>query len=301
MPVTQTPDQPFSPDSGLDSGLDSGPVLGHDQPSGPDTPAGIWATTRPDPDDLGLPPSTEVTLHAALVANLTKVRSDIAAAADAQGRPEPELIAVTKSVPAAVALALHRLGCEHLAENRAPTFLEKADAFLEAGLEPTWHFVGHVQRNKARRILERAHVLHSVDSVRLAETIARVLGELDRPVDLFLEVNLTGEKEKHGLTPDELPAAIEALGKASQAQILGLMVMGPLKERGQRTTDDVFADAQRLAADVERTHAGSLIDGICRLSMGMSGDLQPAIVYGSTHVRIGSSLFHSIPPLGPSQ
>lgn len=246
---------------------------------------------RPDPDDESH--------QAALAGNLAKVRSDIAAAARAEGQPEPELIAVTKSVPSEVAMALHRLGCEHLAENRAPMFLEKVAAFSEAGLEPTWHFIGHIQRNKARRILERAHVLHSVDSIRLAKAVARILGELGRSVDLFLEVNLTGEAEKHGLSPSEVPAAIEALGHEPNARLLGIMAMGPLQERGTRSTDEVFADAQRLAAEIEGSHRDSFVDGTCKLSMGMSGDLEPAIRRGSTHVRIGSSLFRSIAPAAP--
>ncbi len=197
-------------------------------------------------------------------------------------------------------MALHRIGCQDLGENRAPAFQEKVAAFQAAGLHPTWHFIGHVQRNKARRILEHADVLHSVDSLRLAETVARLLAELGRTVGLFLEVNLTGEEQKHGLTDGQWEDALEALAKTPEARVLGLMAMGPLQERGGKSTDAVFAEAHALGTQLEHTHGHLFEGGTCRLSMGMSGDFASAIRHGSTHVRVGSSLFQSIPSASPS-
>lgn len=198
---------------------------------------------------------------------------------------------MTKTVEPDVALALHGLGCQDLAENRADRFLAKADAFEAAGATPTWHFVGHLQRNKARRVLERADVLHSVDSLRLAEAIVRLADELGRGVDAFVQVNLTGETEKHGLAADEALAAARVLAASDRVRVLGLMAMGPLGERGGRTTDEVFGDAERLANELEQAAPELFVDGRCRLSLGMSGDAEIAIAHGSDFVRVGSSLF----------
>jgi len=230
-----------------------------------------------------------------LAANLAAVDERIAAAADAAGAAPPELVAVTKTVvPAVARLLAGELGRRDLGENRAEPFRDKSDALAGVDPAPRWHFVGHLQRNKARRVLERCDVLHSVDSARLARTVARLTGELDRQVAAFAQVNLTGEDEKYGMAAgsDELREALEALGEAPGVRLLGLMAMGPLDSRpGARTPDEVFGDVRALAADLDP----ALFDGgRCRLSMGMSGDLEPAIRCGSTSVRVGSALFEGL-------
>lgn len=244
------------------------------------------------------PPDLELDTAAVrerLAANLAAVDARITAAADAAGRPAPELVAVTKTVVAGVARLLAReLGRRDLAENRADPFRDKADALAGMDPAPRWHFVGHLQRNKARRVLERCDVLHSVDSARLARTVARLTGELDREVSAYAQVNLTGEDEKYGMAAgsDELREALEALQGAPGVRLLGLMAMGPLDSRpGARTTDEVFRDVQALASDLDPAlfHGGR-----CLLSMGMSGDLEAAVRHGSTSLRVGSALFEGL-------
>ena len=237
-------------------------------------------------------PAPEGPLGALLRRNLASVRHRLDAAAAQTGRPQPTLVAVTKTVPNEVALALHSLGQDHLAENRADPFVQKVAAFETAGQRPVWHFVGHLQRNKARRVLERTDVLHSVDSARLADTVIRITDELQRDVDVFLQVNLTGETEKHGLRSDEAGDVATLLGQAGHVHLRGLMAMGPLAEReGARTVDEVFGEAAALARHLERSVPEAFVDDRCELSMGMSGDAEAAITHGSDFVRVGSALF----------
>ena len=247
-------------------------------------------------------------LKALLKANLEGVHERLEAALPAGMDPSsvPNLIAITKSVDPSVALALTGLmKPAHLGENRAESLDLKRVAFHEADQEARWHFVGHIQRNKARRIIERCDVLHSIDSARLAGTVVRLAEELDRTLEVFIEVNLTGETEKYGLAPEDVPAVLDELADATRIQVAGLMAMGPA--RGLRSVDEVFGDAAKLAGELQTATPAAFLNGTCRLSMGMSGDLEAAVRHGSSYVRIGSALFegvqalHSSPPQDSSR
>ena len=235
--------------------------------------------------------------------NLARVqtRLDAAAAEATHGRPNPGLIAVTKSVDPSVTRALASLMPPpiELGENRAEGLDRKHAALQEAGLRPRWHFIGHIQRNKARRIIETADVLHSIDSMRLAKTVVRLSAELDRSLVVFVEVNLTGETEKHGLSPGDAAAVVEELSGAERIQVAGLMAMGPA--RGLRTVDDVFGDVAQLAAELHNDAPDAFMDRTCQLSMGMSGDLESAVRHGSSYVRVGSALFEGVQALHSSK
>ncbi len=232
--------------------------------------------------------------------NLRRVQERIESAAASTGLGTPTLVAVTKTVNADATAALVHAGITELAENRAAPFVEKADTLRGSFPDPDsggprWHFIGHLQRNKARRVLERAHVLHSVDSPRLAETIARITAELRRAIDVFVEVNLTGEEQKHGHDPTELGTTLDTLTASPWVRVQGLMAMGPLVERNGATTASVFASARALALDLQSERGEDTFHGgRCRLSMGMSGDLELAIHHGATHVRVGSALFEGL-------
>lgn len=247
--------------------------------------------SRP-PSVSGLTPEEAAVLQG----NLSQVQTRIHGAAAAAARPAPALVAVTKTQPPAVALGLARLGCMDLAENRPQGLAEKVRAFEAAGISARWHYVGHLQRNKARRVLEHTDVLHSVDSPRLAATVVRLAAELGRPIEVFIQVNLTGETEKHGHLPEEAEESVSLLGDSPNVDLLGLMAMGPLAERGSRSPADVFGDCAELGASLAGTMPGAFHGGRCSLSMGMSGDLSAAIQHGSTHVRVGSALFTDLVP-----
>jgi pyridoxal phosphate enzyme (YggS family) len=234
-------------------------------------------------------------LQTRLKENRARVLERIAAAARAVGRnpADVELVAVTKEVPTEIAIALYELGLQDLGENRARALEEKHAAFLAQGRVARWHFVGHLQRNKARRVLRVAHVIHSVDSLELWETLARLSVEEKRAPGIYLQVKLAAEAKKSGLAPAELPALIER-ARAGPLPLLGLMAMAPLTNdpmAAVRAARDVFEAAARLARGLA---AQAFFEGRIRLSMGMSDDFEEAVRAGAHVVRIGSALFEGV-------
>lgn len=220
--------------------------------------------------------------------NLAGVRRRIDAAAATAGRIDPvQLLPVTKAVPVEVAAALVSLGEAELAENRVDGLEAKAAAV--PGVR--WHFIGHLQRNKARRVVRHADVIHSVDSVRLAEALARLASEEGRALDLYLQVDFTGEEAKHGMDEVQLEEALDAVAGAPGLRAVGLMAMAPLVARPGHDAAAVFGRVRDLALRVHAARPGDLGSG---LSMGMSGDLEEAVAAGSTCVRIGTDLYRGV-------
>lgn len=236
-----------------------------------------------------LPVTRTQTTTTCLRANLEAVRTRIARASEAVGRTDPvQLLPVTKSVSADVARVLVRLGEHELAENRAGGLAAKAAALPEV----RWHFVGHLQRNKARRVARLAEVLHGVDSPRLVATLGRVAAEEDRRLAVYLQVDFTGERAKHGMDEPALREALDAAAEAPNLQVLGLMAMAPLEPRPGRDAAAVFGRVAELAARLRDERPDDLGPG---LSMGMSADLEAAVAAGSTCVRVGRDLFRGVP------
>ena len=198
---------------------------------------------------------------------------------------------MTKSVPPATAASLFELGETQLAENRLESFDAKRAHFGER--RPTWHFIGHLQRNKARRVLERCDVLHSVDSLRLLAHCARLTAELGLVRSIYVQVKIADEENKHGLAPSELEAALEAASAAPGLELSGLMSMAPLCP-GATTSERLAAASETFEAT--RDLAARWPDLKLGLSMGMTGDFEAAIAAGSTAVRIGSALFRDVAP-----
>lgn len=235
--------------------------------------------------------------------NLRLVEERIERAARAAGR-EPSavrLLAVTKGVPCELALELARLGRLDLGENRVEGLEEKAEGFARAGRAVRWHFIGHLQRNKARRVLRHAAVVHSVDSLRLLETLERIASEEGRRPEIFLEVKLSAEPEKHGLRPLELAGAVRAARSCAHLELVGLMTMAPLEpqedEPGRmESARAVFQELARLSRSIEADAelARAFRGGQVLLSMGMSGDLEEAVAAGAHWVRVGSALYEGV-------
>ncbi|MBL8862599.1 MAG: YggS family pyridoxal phosphate-dependent enzyme [Planctomycetes bacterium] len=245
---------------------------------------------------MPVPSSTPPMPTARLAANLEAVRARMRAAAERAGRDPGgvRLVAVTKSVPAAVAAALARLGVSDLGESRADVLEAKALALEQAGLAPRWHFVGHLQRNKARVPARIAALVHSVDSPRLLAALDRLASEAGRVLDVLAQVKLADEPAKSGLEPRELADFLERARALPGVRVVGLMTMAPLADDDGRTrARAVFARAAALV----REHRGAFA-GEPQLSMGMSGDFELAIEEGATLVRVGSSLFDGLEPAG---
>ncbi|MBO4140563.1 YggS family pyridoxal phosphate-dependent enzyme [Micromonospora tulbaghiae] len=235
--------------------------------------------------------------RAELAAGLARVRARIADACAAAGRPRDEvtLVAVTKTYPAADVVALAGLGVTDVGENRDQEAAPKAEAVADAGATPRWHFIGQLQRNKARSVVRYADVVQSVDSVRLAAALDAAAGAVrDRPLDVLVQVSIDGDPDRGGALPGAadpqrgLDPVAAAVAGADGLRLAGLMAVAPLGWEPDRA----FARLAEVAAALRADHPGATV-----LSAGMSGDLESAIGHGATHVRVGSALLGMSPAL----
>lgn len=208
---------------------------------------------------------------------LRQVADEIARSAGERA-DEVQLVVVTKSVPPAIYQPLAELGVTDLGENR----VQGAAARL-AGHERAfrWHFIGHLQSNKAREAVPLFDVFHGVDSLSLLRRLDRLAGEFGRSLELLLQVNVSGEASKGGLAPAELPSALELAAGLSHARVIGLMTMAPRADDPELTRP-VFRSLARLRDTYRADHPELL-----QLSMGMTEDFGVALEEGATMVRIG--------------
>jgi pyridoxal phosphate enzyme (YggS family) len=195
------------------------------------------------------------------------------------------LVAVTKTYGPEAVEAAWAAGVEDVGENRVQEALAKQ---LLVTAPVRWHLIGHLQRNKARQATGFACV-HSLDSLRLAEALAEAAGREGRVLEVLLQVNISGEATKGGITPAELAAAADALHRHPTLRVRGAMTMAPL-DADERTLRAVFAGTRAAGAALRA--AGHPAEW---LSMGMSGDFEVAVEEGATHVRLGSVLFGARP------
>ena len=222
--------------------------------------------------------------------NLQAIRERIASACARSDRDVKEitLVAVTKYAQPEWVRDLVTLGELHLGESRPQQLMERAAEFPQT---VNWHLIGHLQRNKARGILSATSLIHSVDSVRLLNTLNRLAAELKIQPRVLLEVNVSGETSKDGFQIDELTAAWNDILACDQIQIEGLMTMAPRVDDPEESRS-VFRRLRELRDKlVERSTDTQHPISLSQLSMGMSGDFEIAIEEGSTLVRIGSKLF----------
>ncbi len=224
-----------------------------------------------------------------IAANLERLRAAIADAALRAGRrPEGvKLVAVSKTQPPEAVAAAIAAGQRVFGENTVQDALTKIPRFAGQGLE--WHFIGHLQSNKARFIPGNFAWVHSLASVKLAQRLARLMQEQNTTVNALLEVNITRDPAKHGVALEDIAPLLEQLLKAnlSGIHLLGLMTIGPhpATEFERRAS---FAALRKLRDDCAQRFA---LPGFTELSMGMSGDFFEAIQEGSTQVRIGTAIF----------
>lgn len=207
------------------------------------------------------------------------VRSQIAAAAQRAGRSASavEIVGVSKYVDAAAAQEAVDAGLENLGENRTDMLLEKRAAVRGA----RWHMIGHLQTNKVASVIGKTELIHSVDSLRLAEAIEKECSKRGVSSSILLEVNISEEKSKFGLTTAELSYIINRIKSMEFVRLRGIMTMAPLTDNPE-TSRPIFREAKRIFDSYE---------GFDCLSMGMSGDFAVAVEEGATLVRIGSAIF----------
>ena len=222
-------------------------------------------------------------------ANIEKVENNIRAACLRAGRKREDitLIAVSKTMPTASILEAAHVGLLEFGENRVQELCEKIE---QINLPLSWHMIGHLQRNKVKYIIGKTRLIHSLDSLRLAEQIDLEASKQGVLCDVLLEVNIAHEESKYGLLEEELFIFLKQLSCLSNLRVKGLMTVAPYTKNAEENRI-IFRKMRQLSVDI----ANKNIDNVSMdfLSMGMTGDYEVAIEEGATHVRVGTGIFGS--------
>ena len=218
---------------------------------------------------------------------LHDVEKKIQAACERAGRKREEvtLIAVSKTKPVEVLQEAYDLGVRVFGENKVQELTEKYDALPR---DIRWHMIGHLQTNKVKYIVEKAELIHSVDSLRLAQAIKKEAAKRERTVDILVEVNVAEEESKFGVRVDEVIPFIEKLALFSHIHVCGLMTIAPFVENPEENRP-IFKNLHKLSVDIAHKNIDNVNVNI--LSMGMTNDYEVAIEEGATMVRVGTGIF----------
>ena len=249
-------------------------------------------------------------LKKTISSNFLRVQNEIASACSRSSRDprNVRLVAVTKSMGLDAIRTLIELGQLELGESRAQSLVKRSAMLEELNQRAKqvalgsqdkietpgpvrWHMVGHLQRNKVAMVLNCKGIIHSVDSLRLAEDIDSKAGKRKMSVDVLMEVNCSGESSKYGIIPGAVNHLAEQFATLEHLRLIGLMTMGPLS----KTPEDSRLTFIRLRELMEDIHRGKYVDKTCReLSMGTTQDYTVAIEEGATMVRVGRALFEGL-------
>lgn len=231
-------------------------------------------------------PSETLISPSEAAARLAEVKNSITGAAARAGRDPAEisLLAVSKTFPADMVRVYLGVGQRAFGESYIQEARTKADELAGAEPGPEWHFIGHLQNNKAKYAAAIFSTIHSLDSLELAGELDRRAAALGRSLEVYIQVNVAGEASKSGLPPSALPAFLEQLGRFPALRPRGLMTMPPYDP------DPEISRPHFAALRALRDREAPKLPG---LSMGMSGDYQVAIEEGATIVRVGTALFGS--------
>lgn len=218
---------------------------------------------------------------------LKNVESKISAACERAGRNPKEvtLIAVSKTKPVEVLQEAYDLGVRVFGENKPQ---ELAAKYEELPKDIHWHMIGHLQTNKVKYIIDKVDCIHSVDSLKLAETIEKEAAKRDLIMDVLIEVNVAEEESKFGLKVDEVVPFIEKIATFPHIRICGLMTIAPFVENSEENRE-IFADLRKLSVDITAKNIDNV--NVSILSMGMTNDYEVAIEEGATMVRVGTGIF----------
>jgi pyridoxal phosphate enzyme (YggS family) len=220
-----------------------------------------------------------------IASRLDDVLGQIASAAAQAGRAADSvgLVAVSKNHPPEAAREAFEAGQRVFGENKVQELIAKAPLLPAAA---RWHLLGHLQKNKIRKVLPHCELIHGVDSLELAEDIDRVAADLGLFPQVLLEVNVSGEASKFGFTPERVTEQIDRLLALPRVRVEGFMTMAPVVEEPDQARP-FFAQLRELRDHLAATTGTPLPV----LSMGMSADFEPAIAEGATLVRIGTAIF----------
>ncbi len=218
--------------------------------------------------------------------NIIEAKNNICRACARAGRSdEATLIAVSKTKPVSMIMEAYTAGVRDFGENKVQELMDKIPQMPK---DIRWHMIGHLQTNKVKYIVGQVALIHSVDSLKLAEEINKVSLRKNVITDILLEVNISGEESKWGLHPKEVLPLVEILSGLEGIRIKGLMTVAPFTSNPEDSRI-VFRKLKELSVDI----AGKNIDNVSMniLSMGMSGDYEVAAEEGATHLRVGSNIF----------
>ena len=226
--------------------------------------------------------------------NLKNVQNNIKKACERVGRKPEEvtLVAVSKMKPLSDIEELLETGQLEYGENYVQ---ELCDKFENISKPVHWHMIGHLQKNKVRQVIDKAVLIHSVDTVGLAEQIEKEAVKRDLDVSILLEVNVAGEVSKFGFAPEEVEEAAREIAKYPHVHIQGLMTIAPFVENSEENRG-VFKKLYELYVDMKRKNIDNVTMNV--LSMGMTGDYQTAIEEGATMVRVGTGIFGTRAKIG---
>ena len=195
------------------------------------------------------------------------------------------MIAVSKTKPVSMLEEIYDENIRHFGENKVQELCEKYEVMPK---DINWHMIGHLQRNKVKAVIDKATLIHSVDSIRLAETIEQEAAKKDIIVNILIEVNVAEEDSKFGLKVDEVISMVETISTFPHIRIKGLMTIAPFVENPEENRP-VFAQLRKLSVDIANKNIDNVSVEI--LSMGMTNDYQIAIEEGATIVRVGTAIF----------
>lgn len=198
---------------------------------------------------------------------------------------EVTLIAVSKTKPAEMIQELYDAGCRNFGENKVQELIDKYEILPK---DICWHMIGHLQRNKVKYIVDKVSLIHSVDSLRLAQTIEKEAEKKNCVVDILIEINMAREESKYGIYPEELEALLREISHLSHIRVKGLMTVAP-NVKNPEENRKIFTEMKKLSVDIAKKNIDNIIMSI--LSMGMSNDYNIAVKEGANMVRVGTSIF----------
>lgn len=219
--------------------------------------------------------------------NIKHVEEKIAAACKKSGR-NPEdvtLIAVSKTKPVTMLKEAYDYGCRDFGENKVQELVDKWEQLPK---DIRWHMIGHLQRNKVKYIVDKVYLIHSVDSIRLAEEISKEAAKKNVTVSILVEVNVAEEESKFGTTCEEAYKLVDDIAKLPNIVVKGLMTIAPYVENSEENRQ-YFEKLHQIYVDIVDKNIDNVY--MDELSMGMTGDFEVAVTEGATYVRVGTGIF----------
>ena len=219
--------------------------------------------------------------------NLDDVYRNIEEACQNAGRSKEDvtLIAVSKTKPVSMLMVAYEHGCREFGENKVQELIDKYEVMPK---DIKWHMIGHLQRNKVKYVVGKAALIHSVDSLKLAEEISREAVKKQVEVSILIEVNIAGEDTKFGVTAEDAEQLVRDAASLPGIQIKGLMTIAPFTMNPEENRQ-YFAMLKQLSVDINQKNIDNVNMNV--LSMGMTGDYMVAIEEGASYVRVGTGIF----------